>query len=329
MPRPDCKPQTDLYGFRHNERLISPLINCKVPLYIQPSENLFRGALLIMAAELMFASMGASIRAISSDLNNPVIVFVRNLVGVMVIMPWLLRGGIKGFQTAIPHWHLLRGLAGVGAMYCFFYAIAHMPLADAMLLKLTAPLFMPFIALAWLGERFTWPLLLALLVGFAGVTIMLTPNLDGQIQPVALVAISGGVLAAIAKVTVRRLRRSEPASRVVFYFALIGLLVSLLPLYWYWLSPTVEQWGWLVLVGLFASAGQILLTRGMGLAPAGHLAPFTFFSVLFGAALGWWFWNETVTLASSAGAFLILFAAVITGRTQHASPTVVAGSQQG
>ena len=85
--------------------------------------RLFAGALYIILAELFFASMGASIRFVSEDLNNPMVVFARNLVGLLVLLPWLLHGD-KRFKTQVPHLHLLRGLAGVSAMYCFFYAIA-------------------------------------------------------------------------------------------------------------------------------------------------------------------------------------------------------------
>jgi drug/metabolite transporter (DMT)-like permease len=275
--------------------------------------RLYLGALYIIGAELMFASMGATIRFVSDDLNNPMVVFARNLIGLLFLLPWLLRNGPGSFKTRVPHLHLLRGLAGVSAMYCFFYAIAHMPLANAMLLKLTAPLFIPIIALFWLQERFTWHVVAALTVGFAGVGVILAPDLASA-SSVSLIALAGGAFAAVAKVTVRRLSRSESGPLIVFYFAATGLLVSSLPLPWFWQTPTPEQLRWLVLLALFATAGQLLLTRGMASAPAARLGPFTFFSVLFGAALGWFLWDEQVTLATSVGALLILLSAFLTGR---------------
>jgi drug/metabolite transporter (DMT)-like permease len=126
-------------------------------------------------------------------------------------------------------------------MYCFYYAIANIPLADAMLLKLTAPIFMPVIAVLWLQERVTGTLALGLCVGFIGVTVMLDPSLDEHglaVSPIALIGLLGGVLAALAKVTVRRLSRSEPTTRIVFYFALIAGSISAVPLLWAWQTPT-------------------------------------------------------------------------------------------
>jgi len=281
--------------------------------------SLYLGAFYITTAELMFACMGASIRFVSDDLNNPMVVFARNLLGLLFLLPWLLRGGMHSFKTRVPHLHLLRGLAGVSAMYCFFYAIAKMPLADAMLLKLSAPLFMPIVALLWLKEDFTWHVVAALAVGFSGVAVILTPDL-AQASLVSLVALAGGAFAAIAKVTVRRLSRSETGPLIVFYFALSGLTISSLPLPWFWQTPTPGQAAWLILMACFATAGQLLLTRGMSCAPAARLGPFTFFSVIFGAALGWFLWDEAITLFTSIGASLILLSAFLTGRGRKQSP---------
>ena len=275
--------------------------------------RLITGALLIVAAELMFAFMGASIRQVSADLNNGMVVFARNLVGLALLSGLAVHTGHRSLRTRVPHLHLLRGTAGLGAMYCFFYAIAHMPLANAMLLKLSAPLFIPLVALVWLGERFTWHVLAALAVGFSGVIVILLPDF-GTMAPVAMIALLGGALAAIAKVTVRRLSATEPAARTVFYFSAIGTGASLVPLIWLWDTPTQEQMLWLLVLGVFATAGQMLLTRGMACAPAARLGPFAFFSVIFGAVLGWVFWQEVLGWPTVFGTLLVLAAAVLVGR---------------
>ena len=281
----------------------------------------FAGALLIVAAEFMFALMGASIRQISTELNNGMVVFARNLVGLLLLASVAAHPGYRDLRTRVPHLHLIRGIAGLAAMYCFFYAIAHMPLANAMLLKLSAPLFMPLVALFWLGERFTWHVPAALAIGFAGVGIVLTPDF-ATMAPVAMIALLGGALAAVAKVTVRKLSATEPAARIVFYFSAIGTLISVFPLLWLWQTPTPNQLLWLLLLGLFATAGQILLTRGMACAPAARLGPFAFFSVLFGAVLGWLFWDELLGWPIVAGTLLVLVSAMLVGRGMSRSSTV-------
>jgi drug/metabolite transporter (DMT)-like permease len=284
-------------------------------------QSLLRGAAFIVLGELCFASMGVGIRVVSAELPNEVIVFARNLLGLGLLLPWLLRRGLGNLTTGVAGLHLLRATAGVAAMYCFFYAIAQMPLADAMLLKLTAPVFIPIIAVLWLHERVTPLLALALGIGFAGVAVMLDPSVaDGAISvsPVALIGLLGGLLAALAKVTVRRLSRSEPPTRIVFYFALIAGAISAVPLLWAWQTPSPGAALGLVGIAVAATLGQLALTRGLSLAPASRMGVFGYSAVIFGAAYGWLIWSEPLTLATIIGTLLIASAGLLAARSTQA-----------
>ena len=293
---------------------------------LPPQAILIRAAVFIVLAELLFASMGAAIRQVAHAASNEQVVFFRNLFGLTLLVPWLMRHRSIGVRTTVPHLHLLRSLAGLGAMYCFFYAIAHLPLADAMLLKLSSPLFIPLVAAVWLGEPVPRHVRVALAVGFAGVVLVLKPDFAG-VDPVALVALAGGVLAAIAKTTVRRLGYSEPPARTVFYFALVGTLVSAFPLIWSWQPLATNDFLWLGLVALLATAGQMFLTHGFGLAPAARMGAFGYTSVLFGAAWGWWLWDEVPTWLSAAGACLVVIAGILAGRRSAGRPGPSAATQ--
>jgi drug/metabolite transporter (DMT)-like permease len=299
--------------------------------------SLLLGASFIVAGELCFATMGVGIRIVSAELPNEMIVFARNLVGMLLLAPWLLRRGAGGLMTGVPHLHLLRALAGVSAMYCFFYAIAKMPLAEAMLLKLTAPVFIPLIAMLWLQEQVTGLVWVALGIGFAGVLVILEPDLSpgsAVVSPVALIGLLGGVLAALAKVTVRRLSATEPPSRIVFYFALIAGAISAVPLLWAWQTPSPSALLWLLGVACSATLGQLALTRGLSLAPASRMGAFGYSAVLFGAGYGWLIWDEPVTAGLVAGSLLIAVAGVLAGRStrsaRHAAgPATAAGPAPG
>ena len=276
-------------------------------------QNVVQGALLILLSELMFASMGATVKAAAAmGLSNEMLVFMRNLLGLFIIAPLLLRYGIREFRTEIYPLHLLRATLGLSAMYCFFYVLAELALADAMLLKMTAPIFMPLIALLWLRERVSQLAVLAIPLGFVGVGLVLRP--DGDMSWIALIGLLGGLLAAMAKVTVRRLGRSESSSRIVFYFSLNASLLSAAPLLWAWQMPTPTEWGLLALMGLLGTAGQLMLSRGYAVAPAAQVSPFTYFSVVFGAAWGYLFWDETLDWLFVAGALLIAVAGIMAVR---------------
>jgi drug/metabolite transporter (DMT)-like permease len=264
----------------------------------------------IMLGELLFASMGVSIRFVSAQVPNEVIVFFRNLFGLALLLPWFLRRNATRLRTAVVGLHLLRAAAGLSAMYAFFFAIAHLNLAEAMLLKLTAPLFIPVVAWLWLREQLTAGIWIALGVGFCGVLTILAPDQQG-ISPVALAGLLGGLFAALAKVTIRRLSRSEPSLRIVFYFALIATLISAVPLSWSWRMPTSMDFLWLLAVAALATLGQLALTTGLSLAPASRMAPFGYFSVVFGALYGWLIWSEPVSWRLALGTVLIAGAGVL------------------
>ena len=203
----------------------------------------------------------------------------------------------------------MRAAFGVSAMYCFFYALGHLPLAEGLLLKMTAPLFMPILAYLWLREQAPRLALLALPLGFAGVILVLDPG--GHFNWVAVLGLLGGMLAAVAKVTVRRLGHSEPTFRVVFYFALFATLISAVPMTWAWQTPAAHNWGLLLVMGATGTLGQLLLTRGYAIARASQVAPFTYFSVVFGAAYGYLFWEETLRPGFVMGALLIAIAGLL------------------
>jgi drug/metabolite transporter (DMT)-like permease len=276
-------------------------------------QNVVIGAALIVASELLFASMGAAIKLASATLNNEMIVFLRNAVGMSLLLPIVLHYGANAtLATRVPHLHLLRASAGVAAMYCFYHALSELGLAEGMLLKMTAPVFIPIIAFLWLREVPGRLLIVAVPVGFAGVLLVLDPR--AEINPAALV----GLLAALAKVTVRRLSRTEPATRVVFYFAVLAMLISSLPLVWAWRTPSLGELGLLILIGTAGTAGQFLLTRGYAAASAAQVAPFTYFSVLFAAGYGYLFWGELLSGQFVGGALLIAAAGVMALRRRRA-----------
>jgi drug/metabolite transporter (DMT)-like permease len=281
-------------------------------------QNILLGALFILLSELMFASMGAVVKQLTQSLPSEMAVFMRNLFGLALLLPLVWGSGFITLKTKVFHLHLLRSVAGVSAMYCFFYALANLPLADGMLLKMTSPIFMPLIAWYWLSEPMYRSVLLAIGIGFIGVILVLNPG--GEFNHIALIGLLGGGLASLAKVSLRRLGKTEPSVRVVFYFALLSSIISALPMSWNWQQPSVIEWWLFALLGLFGTLGQLLLTRGYAVAAAARVSPFTYSSVLFGAAYGYLFWGETLSLQFIFGALLIGLAGIIALKGGKAVP---------
>lgn len=283
------------------------------------SPDLLRGALFIVLSELLLVTMSAIIKAISSELPTEMLVFFRNLFGLLVLMPLVLRRGLGSLRTQVPHLHLMRGLVGVSAMYCFFYSLGELPLAEATIYKLTAPLFIPLIAWFWLRERAPRLALWAVLLGFVGVLLIVKPGFTA-FSLAALIALVGAALAATAKVSIRRLSFSEPSTRIVFYFGVVATSASAIPLLWAWQTPSLEALGWLLLMGVCATSAQLLFTRAYALAPAGQIAPLTYVSVVFSVLYGWLFWQEGVGLITVLGMAVIVFAGIMTTRAKATTP---------
>ena len=274
------------------------------------SQNIVGGAFFIVTAEVSFALSAALIKLVSDSLPNQSIVFFRNLFGLLILTPLLLNAGENILKTNRLHLHLFRSGIGMGAMYCFFYALANLPLADSMLIKSTIPLIIPFISLAWLKESISKRIIVAGLLGFIGVFVILNPD-GNNTNWAILVALSSSLMAALAFVTVRQLSSTEPPLRIVTYFAIVGLIISAIPLTWTWQTPTLEQCVMLLGVGLTTTIGQLLLTRGYQNAPASSVGIFTYTSVPFGTFLGWLFWQELLEPEFYLGAILIILAGVL------------------
>jgi len=277
------------------------------------TDNLPRGALLMLASGLLFATMGALIKSVSVSLPNEMVVFFRSLIGLFALTPWLMHHGPRYFATHKLGAHLLRALTGLAAMYCFFYALGHLPLAEAVLLNYSAPLFIPLAALLWAGEGFSRKLWWPIGIGFVGIALILKPGLE-LFTPVALIGVASGVLSALAMAGIRRLTSTEPATRIVFYFSLTATLVSSVPLLWRWQMPDPALWVKLIAIGALATSAQLLMTRAYAHAPAAQVGPFSYGIVVFAGLFGWALWGELPDLLSLTGVLLVAGAGILTIR---------------
>jgi len=276
---------------------------------------LLRAAGYALTASLLFTGMGVAVRYASADLPTEMVVFLRNLFGLFALLPWLIHvRGLNSLGTRRLPAHLYRASVGLAAMYCFFYAIAHLQLAEAVILNYSSPLFIALFALLLLGERANARLLAAIVIGLAGVALIVKPG-TGVLSPAAIAGLASGVFVALAMVGIRHLSTTEPTHRIVFYFSLFSALISAVPLAWAWRMPGLEALIAMALAGIGATVAQLLLTRSYSLVPAAQIGPYTYSSVVFAALLGWLLWDEMPDAASFAGAALIVASGIITLRS--------------
>lgn len=277
-----------------------------------------RGAGYVLASGAFFAMAGVTVRMAAQDIPLESVVFFRNFFALLALVPWIARDKIKGLRlrTAVPRLHIVRLLAGLSAMYCYYYAITALPLADAVLLHFTGPLFTPLIAFAWFGLAIHRGVLVALIIGFVGVAVIVRP--EGMVlDPAALIGAMAGVLGAVSVVAMWRMGNSEPPARIVLYYTAGSLLLSGLPMLWGGALPeSRETWTVLAICGALSVLAHICLAKGCTVAPADRTNALSYGSVVFAALIGWGFWGEEPDFDLLAGTILIAISATLVTRRQ-------------
>jgi drug/metabolite transporter (DMT)-like permease len=265
--------------------------------------------------------MAASGKLVALDLPNEMIVFFRNLFGMLYVLPWILLHDRDCLRSGRLRFHGLRALVGLTAMYGFFYAVARLPLAEAFIFFLTSPFYIPIIAYIWLGERAPRRVIAAIALGFIGVAIVLRPGLH-EWSWVALVALGSALFTAGVKVIVRQLSFSEPLPRVVFCFAAVGTVVSAIPAALHWVTPSWQAWVLLLSLSAVGTFGQLLMSYAHALAPAATLGPMVYSAVVFSAGYGWLLWRDPIDSYTLWGGGLIILAGLLASSRQRKYPLV-------
>jgi drug/metabolite transporter (DMT)-like permease len=245
-----------------------------------------KGILLMLASTLMFAGMHATIRTVSVELHPFEIAFFRNLFGFLVVVPWLMRYGVGPLRTSRPGLHLLRGAFNVVAMLSFFTALTIAPLAEVTALNFAAPIFATLLAIPIFHEVVRLRRWSAILIGFAGVVIILRPGF-AEISSGQLLALLAAVTWACALLVIKRLGETDSSVTIIAWMALMMIPASFVPALFVWQTPSLTALGWLVLIGLLGNGGQLAMTEAMKQADTSVVLPIDFFKLIWVAALGY------------------------------------------
>jgi drug/metabolite transporter (DMT)-like permease len=270
-----------------------------------------RGALWMVMSGACFASMTAVIRHLSVDMHAFEIVFFRNALGLVFLLPWLWRGGLAGVRTRRIGLHGLRMVIGLVTMLCWFSAVTMMPIAEATALSFTAPLFGTVGAALVLGEAVRTRRWVATAVGFAGAMIILRPGIEALSLPAFLVLASSACM-AVGMMIVKTLSRTDSATVIVLYMGLGLTPLSLGPALLVWETPTPSAWFWLFGLGALATLGHLMFVRAMASGEASAVLPFDFSRLIFAAALGFAVFGQQPDVWTWIGAAVIFAAALFT-----------------
>ncbi len=274
-----------------------------------------QGALYMTGAALCFSVMNIAIRIVSAELDPLEIAFFRNFFALLFMLPWLARAGLGALRTVHLGAHVWRAVIGLVAMICWFYSIALLPLAEAVSLNFTVPLFATAGAAIFLGEVVRARRWSATLLGFLGVLIILRPGVTELSPAMALPVVAAGFM-AVSTLLVKSLSRSDSPAAIVLYMNLILTPSSLVPALFIWRWPSWSALALLVLVGLLAAVAHILLTRAYTKADASAVMPFDYARLPFIAVLAFLVFGELPDLWTWIGAAVIAASAIYIARRE-------------
>ena len=265
-------------------------------------------SLWMVAASLLFACMGVCVKLGSTQFSPGELVFYRSFIPVMLLYSYMRFAGLRIYT---PHWrtHITRGFAGFVSMVMYFYAISLIPLATAVTLNYTSPLFLALLLAFWQRERVRLMIFLAIAAGFAGVAMLLQPTLHAEQIAGGLFGLGSGIISSIAYLNVRKLGElGEPEWLIVFYFSLISAIGGLPfvlagnPFH----AIDARGVGLLVGVGVFGIIAQLCMTRAYKRGKTMVTASLAYSTVVFSSVFGILLWDERLPPVAWLGVFLIV-----------------------
>ena len=276
-----------------------------------------RGAIWTVLAAALFSCMATLAKFLGGRLDHFQVTFFRTLTGLLFILPFLVGRGRQGWKTSRLPLHILRGVLGNVGMICGFYAMIHMPLADANAITFARALFVVPLAVFFLSEVVGVRRSVATAVGFVGVLIMLRPT--GTIEPAAIAAVSQAMLVAGAIICVKLLSRTDGTVTLLFYSSIIGLIITAVPAALVWKPPTMDEYLLLVAMGAFGVAAHNCFIRGYSVGEASAMAPFDYTRLLFAAIAGFLVFSDVPDLWTVVGASFIVGSTFYIARREAAT----------
>lgn len=189
-------------------------------------------------------------------------------------------------------------------MMCGFYALVHLPLADANAISFARALFLVPMAFFFLSERVGVRRIAATIVGFVGVLLIVRPS--GSMETASLVAVFGAMLVSGAVVCVKILSRTDGPGTLLFFSAVIGLFITTVPAVMVWQWPSAGDFWLLMAMGVFGVAAQTCFLNAYSVGEVSALAPFDYLRLILAGAVGFFVFADVPDQLTILGASLIV-----------------------
>lgn len=270
-----------------------------------------KGIYLLIAASFFLSLMGAGVKYVSVRIPIFEIVFFRAITGTIIVLllAALRKRNVWGKEKTIL-W--MRGIFGFCAISCFFFAISRIPLADAVLISYTSPIFVAILSIFFLHERISTDLFIFIAVALASIYFILKPDLQ-TLNSGALSAIGAGFFAALAFVWIKKLKRESPLS-IIFYFSFVTTCISCILMLPSFVKPTHTELFVLIINGILATIAQIFFTIAILVEKVSAASALTCLSVIFSYFIGLIFWDELLEPSSLIAGLVLIVSSIIFSR---------------
>ena len=259
---------------------------------------------LAVLSTIGFASGNGMVRQLSADLHPLEIAFFAAFFGLLAMLPWLLRYGLRPFHTDKLVLHAVRGVLSVFGIWAVFFALSVTPLATVTALNFTVPIFTTVLAVILLKEQVGAAKWAAILFGFAGVFVIVRPG-TAAVDTGALLVIAGALLYAFTILVIKVLTRTDSIVTITLSGVLLRAPLMLVPALFVWQWPDARQLLWLAAMGIVGTLSNLAFTQALKEFETHVITPVFFLRLLWAAAIGFVFFAEVPGVFTWVGSAMI------------------------
>lgn len=273
------------------------------------SENVIGGIWMILSA-LSFSLSNLFIKEVGLNLPAVEIVFFRCLFQIVFISPLLIKNGLPFLATKKIKFYFLRLSFGITNIIISYYVITKIPLANAISISFSRPLFMVFLAVILLGEKVGIHRTLATIVGFSGVIILIRPDTNDGFNIASLLAVFAAFCLTITHVYIKKLSSTEHPLAILMWFAITASIICLPFSLYLWVTPSLKEFLWLLLTSILGFIGQYTTVKAFYHGEATLVSALDYSQIVFASILGIIFFNEMPDAYTYAGSTIIVISSL-------------------
>ena len=278
-------------------------------------ERNLKGIRFLIGSGLAFSLMSVCVKAIGGRIPISELVFARATISIIITRFFLYKNKINpwGYQKRLL---IIRGLLGTVALFCIFKALTILPIATATVIQYIYPTFTVISAYIILKEFISRRIVYSIIIGWIGILLVSQPEFtsNSNVQETILaiiIAIFGALMTSLAYICVRKLSSREHPLVIIYYFPLVSIPLSIPFVINDFVLPTGTDWFWIIGIGIFTQIGQLFITEGLTLLPAGQATSLNYSQVIFASIWGVLIFQEAITSSVYVGGICVLISTII------------------